>query len=517
MHDIRGIGLVDDFVSAVAKNIAANYVGSAWSAVMAIAFIPLYVRYLGMEAYGLIGAFASLLAVFALLDAGLSTTINRELAALSAKPDGAAGMRTLVRTLEVVYWGIGALIFVVLMFAAPLATSWVNTEKLSTSEVVTAARISGAAFALQWPLSLYMGGLYGLQRQVDVNIASAVTATVRGGGAVLVLLFVAPTVEAYFVWQGIASAANTVVLAVMLWRNLPKGGEARFDRAVLRRVHRFAAGMSATATIGVIITQADKWVLSKLLPLEAFGYYALASVVAGNLSRLTTPITTAVFPKMVQLAAAGSDEDQARIYHRSTQTMCAITFPVALTICLYSPSVLRAWTSSVDVERTAPLVSILIVGTFLNAIYGVAYTLQLAHGWTSLSITVNTLLAPCVVLGLVLVTGRFGTEGASVVVSLYHLATMTLTLTLMHRRLLPGHQSTLYLRDLAPVMAGGALPILLGRLVPWASMSRPLVALTLGVLASAGVATASLAAADLRGIVLSRARSFVAARARRDA
>ena len=36
------------------KNILANCLGQGWSAVMGLAFIPLYIRYLGMEAYGLI-------------------------------------------------------------------------------------------------------------------------------------------------------------------------------------------------------------------------------------------------------------------------------------------------------------------------------------------------------------------------------------------------------------------------------------------------------------------------------
>ena len=45
---------------SVRKNVVANYLGQGWSALMGLAFIPLYIRYLGMEAYGLIGVFAVL-------------------------------------------------------------------------------------------------------------------------------------------------------------------------------------------------------------------------------------------------------------------------------------------------------------------------------------------------------------------------------------------------------------------------------------------------------------------------
>ena len=39
-------------------NLAANYLGQAWVAVVGLAFLPLYVKYLGNEALGLIGVFA---------------------------------------------------------------------------------------------------------------------------------------------------------------------------------------------------------------------------------------------------------------------------------------------------------------------------------------------------------------------------------------------------------------------------------------------------------------------------
>ena len=56
---------------SVKLNTAANLAARVWTALVHLAFVPLYVRYLGIEAYGLIGVFTSLLALFALLDLGL--------------------------------------------------------------------------------------------------------------------------------------------------------------------------------------------------------------------------------------------------------------------------------------------------------------------------------------------------------------------------------------------------------------------------------------------------------------
>ena len=54
------------------RNLIANYLGQGWTALMGLAFIPLYINYLGIEAYGLIGLFAVLQGWLVLLDLGMT-------------------------------------------------------------------------------------------------------------------------------------------------------------------------------------------------------------------------------------------------------------------------------------------------------------------------------------------------------------------------------------------------------------------------------------------------------------
>src|SRR5438093_2393132 len=89
------------------RNIIANFAGQGWSALIGLAFVPLYIRLLGIEAYGLIGVYAMLLGAFQILDFGLSTTMNREMARYSALTEQKGEVRDLVITLESVFWAIG--------------------------------------------------------------------------------------------------------------------------------------------------------------------------------------------------------------------------------------------------------------------------------------------------------------------------------------------------------------------------------------------------------------------------
>src|ERR1700674_2796509 len=108
-------------------DLAANFAGVGWSFLMQIVCIPLYLRFLGIEAYGLIGFYLMLQAILQVLDFGLSPTMNREMARYSVQPEKAAEARDLVRTLETGYWLIGIAIGAGMVAAAPvIATDWIK-------------------------------------------------------------------------------------------------------------------------------------------------------------------------------------------------------------------------------------------------------------------------------------------------------------------------------------------------------------------------------------------------------
>src|ERR1035438_4166266 len=92
------------------KNVAANYIGQGWQALMSFAFVPLYIKYLGMEAYGLIGIFALLQAWLVLLDMGVRPTLSREMARYIGGAHDAQSIRNLLRSVEVIVFAIAGAI-----------------------------------------------------------------------------------------------------------------------------------------------------------------------------------------------------------------------------------------------------------------------------------------------------------------------------------------------------------------------------------------------------------------------
>src|SRR4030042_2107312 len=91
---------------SIRRNTFANYIGTACQALLGLVFIPLYIKYLGVESYGLVGFSVSLGAVLRLTDLGLSSTLSREFARYTDLPASASRMRSMLKTVQIIYWGI---------------------------------------------------------------------------------------------------------------------------------------------------------------------------------------------------------------------------------------------------------------------------------------------------------------------------------------------------------------------------------------------------------------------------
>ena len=75
---------------SIRRAAVAQLSSNLWAAAIGLVFVPVYIRFLGIESYGLLGLYAALQGLASVLDLGLTTTINRELARLSAREVGLA-------------------------------------------------------------------------------------------------------------------------------------------------------------------------------------------------------------------------------------------------------------------------------------------------------------------------------------------------------------------------------------------------------------------------------------------
>jgi O-antigen/teichoic acid export membrane protein len=455
-------------MTLIKKNIAANFTGSIWQVFMGLLFIPLHIKFMGVESYGLIGIFLTLQAIFVILDMGLSATLTREMARLSVLPGREQEMRNLVRSMEVIYWCAAVLIGMAIMIISSfIAHHWVKAGQLSPQTIEHALRIMGFAMALQWPASFYSGGLTGLQRQVLLNVINIGISTLRGAGAVLILWLISPTIQAFFSWQIIISIINTCLLSFFLWHSLPRTEKrASFQKQLLMGIWRFAAGMSGISILTTILTQLDKVILSKMLTLEMFGYYTLAGVVAMSLYRLIGPVFSAIYPRFTQLVSLADQDGLKQLYHESCQFMSVLIFPTSVFVAMFSYEIMLIWTQNqITAEKSHLLLSILICGAALNGLMNIPYGLQLAHGWTRLALSANFIALVVLVPMIVFMTFQYGALGGASIWVILNSGYVLISVHFMHRRLLPREKWSWYWHDVSFPLVTSLLISGLGRIL----------------------------------------------------
>ena len=169
---------------------------------MTVAFVPVYIKYLGIENYGLIGLFSVLQAFLSLLDLGLKPALGREMARYAGGASDDQSIWNLLRSIELLS-AVGVFSVASIIWAASgwLATDWVRAQGLPGNAVAQAFSVMGVVACLQFLESIYASSLAGLQRQALQNILMSITATVRGVGAVGVLVYIAPSTQYFFLWR----------------------------------------------------------------------------------------------------------------------------------------------------------------------------------------------------------------------------------------------------------------------------------------------------------------------------
>jgi O-antigen/teichoic acid export membrane protein len=486
---------------ALRRDTFANLVGRGWAALAGLVFVPVYIKLLGVEAYGLVGFAATLQVGISLLDVGLATTLNRELARAQSGTRGeesrtdAQQRRDLVRTLEVPYWIAALAIVAFVELTAPtIAQRWLHPDRLPTESVANAIRLIGLTIALQFPFTLYEGGLLGMGRQVVLNALLVIGATLRFGAVIGVLVWISPTVEAFFVWQVAITAIQTMVGAWLLWSKLPEGTtRAHFRWNVLAGIWRFAAGMAGVTLTAVALTHMDKLVLSKLLTLTEFGYYTLAAAATGVLYMLFLPLFQAVFPRFSQLVALGDNRPLSLLYHRSAQAMGVLVIPAATVFALFAREIMLLWTRSPEAaEATRVVVALFAIGTALHGLTNIPYALQLAAGWTRLALYTNVVAIIVLLPAIIVLAGRYGVVGAGIVWVALNVGYATIGVGIMHRRLLRGELTRWYVADVGlPLVASVAAAALVRVAVPTPSSLLGLAATVTGAIVVTYVAAAA--------------------------
>lgn len=239
-------------------------------------------------------------------------------------------------------------------------------------------------------------------------------------------------------------------------------GQKRFDIEKLKSVWRFTAGMSGIGLTALVFTQMDKLILSKMLGLEEFGHYMLATVVVSGLYVLITPVYNVVYPRFSALVATGDTDKLVDLYRLGTRLLVGTIFPIAMVLAVFGHELVLVWTGNPAIASSvAPVIALLAIGSGLHGAMYFPYALQLAYGMTRLPLTINVILMMVFLPLIVYFATTYGAFGGALAWLVLHVMYMLLGTWLTHRRLLKGVGAGWLLQDIGiPLMLTSLIGVL---------------------------------------------------------
>jgi O-antigen/teichoic acid export membrane protein len=432
-------------------NLIANYLGSAWNAIMAVAFVPSYLAYLGPEAYGVIGLSAIVASMMTVLDLGLVPTLTREVARFRGGLHDAASIRSLLRVVEICVLVLGALALAAAWLSTDwVASDWLRGQSMKPGEIAHALRMLSVVVGIRFVEGLYRGVLIGLQRQVSSNLIGSLAATLRGVGSLGVLAWWSPTVSAFLWWQTAVSAFSLILFAGVAHAAIPSASVSMaLGRRAFRTAWPFARGMIFSSFLVLGLTQADRLLLSRLLPLAEYGQYTLALVVASCVTMAAAPIGQAIYPRLTELHARADAIGFLQEFHRMAQLVSVVAGSIGAVLVVNSDMIIALWTGNPELsEAISNPVRLLAVGGILNSCMLAPYQCQLATGWTGISNVANVISIVLIIPALIITVPHAGMLGASAAWAGLNGGYVLVVAPFFFRRQFPHEIRKWYLRDL---------------------------------------------------------------------
>ena len=369
--------------------ILSNYVGKLWNILSVFLLVPLYIHYLGIESYGIIGFYSVILGIIGFADAGMSSAITREFALNISS----AEKRHLLTKIEIIYWAVIVFIcLLVVVFSTQIATNWLTAEHISITDLKLYVMFIGVGASLQLISSLYFGALFGLDRQVLANNYQIIWTTFKSLFVIALFKVIAANLYVFLVWQIICNLIYIILMRQKALKivnvGLAKEHIIPLSQPIPKRVITYIGGMTFVTIISAINSQSDKLVISYFFSLKIFSYYSIASILSQIPVMLCAPLTSFVFPL---LARYSEQQDKFQEVFRTFTTL-AYTFIFALSflIFFYPLEVFSLWSHQNVNNQLADdlrlLIKTLTLGSMLLAMQFPFYYALLAHSKTKYTV-----------------------------------------------------------------------------------------------------------------------------------
>ncbi len=427
---------------------------------VAVFCIPILIRGLGKERFGVLALAGVLIGYGTLFDMGL----GRALTQLVARKLGAREeheVPALVWTSLLLMLSLGLVGTTVLFILSP----WLVHRILNVPAGLQHETLqSFYLLAISVPLVIVTAGLRGLlegyQRFDLINMIRIPMIVFSFVGPLLVLPFsrsLFPAVGILVVGRLLGCVAHLLLCFRIAPELLDR---IAWQPAAAGHLLRFGSWMTVTNVVGPLMVTLDRFVIGALVSMTAVAHYATPYEVVTKLWVIPGALVGVMFPAF----STSFVQDRSRaalLYGRTVKYIFLTLFPVVLLIVVLAQDGLKLWLGAEFAHHSARALQWLAGGVFMNSLAQVPFAMVQGAGRPDLTAKLHVVELPLYLLALWWLIGALGIEGAAIAWTA-RVAVDTAVLFLLANRFFSG--SAPYLRrTLMPTIAALLVLLMAGR------------------------------------------------------
>jgi O-antigen/teichoic acid export membrane protein len=405
-------------IRSVVRSVGVNtfyQIGSQIApAIAAVVAIPILLRRLGPEAYGIVTLFSTLLIYFTMLDLGLGRAATRFIAQ-SFEAGRQEDVRRYFWSSMFLLIGAGIVVSVGSVFFVPTLVS--NYLKISP-EYSRAATQSFYLIAMVVPLVTLTAGLRGFLEAVGrfpfLSMVTAccgvalyflpVVAVVAGGS----LRSVAASYVAVRLAMGLAFAFGCFRL-----KERPSLRPA-FDSGAMKKMVSFGGWLSISNVIGTAMVYGDRFLLGACVGMVAVASYSMPLDVIGRMQILITSFCAVLFPLLSRMDGSGSAHFQT-VYRSAAAIALSLITPLTVSLVLLSPILMKFWLRARNTPDAVFAAQVFLAGSVVQAMGAISFTALHARGRSDLAAWVHMAEFPIYCAAFYWAASCYGVRGAALV------------------------------------------------------------------------------------------------------
>ncbi len=395
----------------MARNTLWNILGASLPLVLAVVTLPVLIRGIGTERFGVLAIAWVILGYFGLFDFGLGRATTKFLAE-DFEHGRVVEARALFWTSLLLNGALGVLGGLTLGALSPwLVNSVLNVPPVLQVETLHAFYLMAASVPLVTLTTAARGALEARHSFRLLNVLQVPTSALTQMAPLLVLPF-----SRNLAWLvgalAISRLLGTVVfLAAALRRfEAPLAGPF-FVSKRLRELFSYGGWLTVTNVIGPLMVYADRFVIGSLASMSAVTFYATPYEAVTRLWVVPLSLTRTLFP----IFSAGREPRRTGdIYPYAVKYLALFLTPVVLAIVVFAPDLLRLWIGETFARRSTLVLQILVLGVLANSLALVPYTLIQALGRPDITAKFHILELPFYLFFLWYGASHWGIVGAAI-------------------------------------------------------------------------------------------------------